>query len=40
LRADEAMQHPLFIARGVVQQAQHPTEGSYQAVGPAVQFHS
>jgi alpha-methylacyl-CoA racemase len=38
LRADEAIRHPLFAARGMVRHAEHPTEGAYQDVGPAVRF--
>lgn len=38
LRADEAMDHPLFKARHMVREADHPTEGPYRATGPAVKF--
>ncbi|HEX7479418.1 MAG TPA: CaiB/BaiF CoA-transferase family protein [Polyangiales bacterium] len=38
LRADEAIAHPLFIARGMVKRASHPTEGDYWATGAAVKF--
>ncbi|HZW21959.1 CaiB/BaiF CoA-transferase family protein [Noviherbaspirillum sp.] len=39
LRADEAVAHPLFRARGMVGRKEHPTEGAYWAAGPAVRFH-
>jgi crotonobetainyl-CoA:carnitine CoA-transferase CaiB-like acyl-CoA transferase len=38
LRADEAIEHPLFKARKMVERASHPTEGSYWATGPSVKF--
>jgi crotonobetainyl-CoA:carnitine CoA-transferase CaiB-like acyl-CoA transferase len=38
LRANEAIEHPLFKARKMVEQASHPTEGSYWATGPSVKF--
>jgi alpha-methylacyl-CoA racemase len=38
LRADEAIQHPLFISRNMTQQAQHDTEGDYWRTGPSVKF--
>ncbi|RZI42280.1 CoA transferase [Herbaspirillum sp. HC18] len=38
LRADEAVAHPLFQARGMVERKNHPTEGQYWATGPAVRF--
>ncbi len=38
LRADEALVHPLFAARQMVERAEHPTEGIYWTVGPAVKF--
>lgn len=38
LRADEAIEHPLFRARGMAVRGTHPTEGEYWATGPAVKF--
>jgi crotonobetainyl-CoA:carnitine CoA-transferase CaiB-like acyl-CoA transferase len=38
LRADEAVAHPLFQARKMVERKEHPTEGPYWATGPAVRF--
>ncbi len=38
LRADEAIAHPLFQARQMVARRQHPTEGEYWAIAPAVKF--
>jgi crotonobetainyl-CoA:carnitine CoA-transferase CaiB-like acyl-CoA transferase len=38
LRADEAVEHPLFQARGMAVRSLHPTEGEYWATGPAVKF--
>ena len=38
LRADEAIAHPLFQARGMVERKDHPTEGEYWSTGPAVRF--
>lgn len=38
LRADEAIDHPLFKARGMAEQKTHATEGTYWATGPAVKF--
>lgn len=40
LRMDEALAHPLFLARGMVRQAQHPTEGNYASTAAAVKFQS
>lgn len=40
LRMDEALAHPLFRECGMVQNAQHPTEGSYLSTTPAVKFRS
>jgi alpha-methylacyl-CoA racemase len=40
LRADEAVAHPLFQARKMVQQKEHPTEGAYWSTGPAVRFQA
>lgn len=40
LRADEAIAHPLFRARGMIARAEHPTEGAYWATGPAVRFEA
>lgn len=38
LRADEAISHQLFRERKMVEQREHPTEGTYWATGPAVKF--
>lgn len=38
LRADEAIAHPLFQSRMMVQRKEHPTEGAYWATSPAVKF--
>lgn len=38
LRADEAISHPLFIARKMVSRQTHPTEGAYWSIGQAVKF--
>lgn len=38
LRADEALQHPLFTARRMARRVSHPSEGEYWASGPAVKF--
>ena len=38
LRTDEALEHPLFQARGMALRRNHPTEGEYWAAGPAVKF--
>ncbi|MFA9219397.1 MAG: CaiB/BaiF CoA transferase family protein [Sphingomonadaceae bacterium] len=38
LRTDEALQHPLFVARAMAGQRQHATEGSYWAVAQPVKF--
>jgi len=38
LRADEAIAHPLFQARMMVERKEHETEGAYWATGPAVRF--
>jgi crotonobetainyl-CoA:carnitine CoA-transferase CaiB-like acyl-CoA transferase len=38
LRADEAIEHALFRARGMAVRSVHPTEGEYWATGPAVKF--
>jgi len=40
LRADEALAHPLFQARGMAERKEHPTEGPYWAAGPAVKFRA
>jgi alpha-methylacyl-CoA racemase len=40
LRADEAIAHPLFAARGMVSRASHPTEGEHWQTGPAVTFRA
>ncbi len=39
LRIDEAISHPLFIARKMVSRQTHPTEGAYWSIGQAVKFH-
>ncbi|HEY0845110.1 MAG TPA: CaiB/BaiF CoA-transferase family protein [Noviherbaspirillum sp.] len=38
LRADEALAHPLFHSRMMIERKEHPTEGPYWATGPAVKF--
>ena len=38
LRADEAIRHPLFEGRRMVAHQQHPTEGEFWAIAPAVKF--
>ena len=38
LRMDEAMRHPLFVERQMVQARQHPTEGAYVALAPHLKF--
>jgi crotonobetainyl-CoA:carnitine CoA-transferase CaiB-like acyl-CoA transferase len=38
LRTDEALQHPLFIARNMVQRTDHATEGEYWQVGGSLKF--
>ncbi len=38
LRMDEAMRHPLFTERRMVQARQHPTEGAYTALAPHLKF--
>ncbi len=38
LRMDEAMRHPLFVERHMVQARQHPTEGAYTALAPHLKF--
>jgi crotonobetainyl-CoA:carnitine CoA-transferase CaiB-like acyl-CoA transferase len=38
LRTDEAVAHPLFKERGMVNHASHPSEGEYLATGAAVKF--
>jgi crotonobetainyl-CoA:carnitine CoA-transferase CaiB-like acyl-CoA transferase len=38
LRADEAIAHPLFGARGMVERKTHPSEGEYWSLGPAIKF--
>jgi crotonobetainyl-CoA:carnitine CoA-transferase CaiB-like acyl-CoA transferase len=40
LRADEAILHPLFQARGMVARAAHPTEGEYWATGSVPRFRA
>ncbi|HVL77468.1 MAG TPA: CoA transferase, partial [Noviherbaspirillum sp.] len=40
LRMDEAIAHPLFQARAMIAQREHPTEGSYWATAPAVKFQA
>jgi alpha-methylacyl-CoA racemase len=38
LRADEAIRHPLFVARNMTQKAQHESEGEYFRTAPSVKF--
>ncbi|AKU20308.1 CaiB/BaiF CoA-transferase family protein [Massilia sp. NR 4-1] len=38
LRASEAVQHPLFQARGMVRQREHPSEGRYLAAASPLKF--
>lgn len=38
LRADEAIRHPLFIARNMITQATHASEGEYWQISPSVNF--
>lgn len=38
MRADEAIAHPLFKERRMIERKSHPTEGDYWATGPAVKF--
>lgn len=38
LRADEAINHPLFQARMMVERKDHPTEGPFWSTGPTVKF--
>ena len=38
LRMDEAIVHPLFQERAMVERKEHPTEGAYWSTGPAVRF--
>lgn len=38
LRMDEAVAHPLFRARMMVEERTHETEGTYWATGPAITF--
>jgi crotonobetainyl-CoA:carnitine CoA-transferase CaiB-like acyl-CoA transferase len=40
LRMEEAIAHPLFQARRMVERKEHPTEGPYWATGPAVKFEA
>ncbi|MGB7479264.1 MAG: CaiB/BaiF CoA-transferase family protein [Burkholderiaceae bacterium] len=40
LRADEAILHPLFQARGMIARAAHPTEGEYWATGSVPRFRA
>jgi alpha-methylacyl-CoA racemase len=40
LRTDEAISHPLFHARTMVERKAHPSEGEYWAIGPAVKFRN
>ncbi|HJW54443.1 MAG TPA: CaiB/BaiF CoA-transferase family protein [Burkholderiaceae bacterium] len=35
---EEAISHPLFQARAMVQQKTHPTEGDYHAISPCIKF--
>lgn len=38
LRADEAIRHPLFQARGMIMEKDHPTEGHYFSTGHSPKF--
>jgi alpha-methylacyl-CoA racemase len=38
LRADEAVVHPLFVARNMATQTTHETEGTYWQTSPSVKF--
>jgi crotonobetainyl-CoA:carnitine CoA-transferase CaiB-like acyl-CoA transferase len=38
LRADEAVTHPLFAARRMIERKTHPTEGEYWSTAPSVKF--
>ena len=38
LTMEEAMRHPLFLARNMVHSAQHETEGEYRQLGAGLQF--
>jgi crotonobetainyl-CoA:carnitine CoA-transferase CaiB-like acyl-CoA transferase len=38
LLTEEAIQHPHFLARAMIAQDQHQTEGTYLKTGPAVRF--
>ncbi len=38
LRTDEALEHPLFHSRMMVERKTHPTEGDYWSTGAAVKF--
>jgi alpha-methylacyl-CoA racemase len=40
LRADEAVNHPLFAARTMISRETHPTEGMHLATGASVKFRS
>jgi alpha-methylacyl-CoA racemase len=40
LRADEAVAHPLFKGRCMVERKNHPSEGEYWSIGPAVKFRN
>jgi len=40
LRADEAILHSLFQARGMIVRAMHPTEGEYWATGSVPRFYA
>jgi alpha-methylacyl-CoA racemase len=40
LRADEAVTHPLFKGRCMVERKNHPSEGEYWSIGPAVKFRN
>jgi crotonobetainyl-CoA:carnitine CoA-transferase CaiB-like acyl-CoA transferase len=40
LRTDEALQHPLFIARNMVKSVTHPSEGEYWQVAPNVKYYT
>jgi alpha-methylacyl-CoA racemase len=38
LRMDEAIMHPLFQGRAMIERKDHPTEGAYWATAPAFKF--
>ena len=40
LQLEEALTHPLFVARQMVRQAEHETEGRYWQLGAGIRFSS